>query len=90
MNVVTSGWNGADAVLVTVTATRGSVPRERGAWMLVFADRAAGTIGGGHLELQAMSRARRMLAGDPVEREQSVLLGPALGQCCGGVVHPAS
>ncbi len=57
--------------------------------MLVFADRAAGTIGGGHLELQAMSRARRMLAGDPVEREQSVLLGPALGQCCGGVVNLA-
>ncbi|WP_048440186.1 xanthine dehydrogenase accessory protein XdhC [Caenimonas sp. SL110] len=89
MNVVTSGLNSADAVLVTVTSTRGSVPRERGAWMLVFADHASGTIGGGHLELQAMVRARQMLAGEPVEPEQSLSLGPALGQCCGGVVSLA-
>ncbi len=87
MNVVTSGSIGGDAVLVMVTGTRGSVPRESGAWMLVTAQGSAGTIGGGHLELQAMARARRLLAGGAVEREQSVSLGPALGQCCGGVVE---
>src|SRR5215207_2317615 len=38
-------------VLVTVAATRGSVPREAGAKMLVYADgKAAGTIGGGKFE----------------------------------------
>lgn len=76
-----------DAVLVTVHATAGSVPREAGAWMAVFRDRVAGTIGGGHLELQAIEEARRRLSrtgGEPVLRYP---LGPALGQCCGGVVH---
>ncbi|MES2786043.1 MAG: xanthine dehydrogenase accessory protein XdhC [Pseudomonadota bacterium] len=87
MNVVTSGSPGGDAVLVVVTGARGSVPRDKGAWMLVFAQGSAGTIGGGHLELQAMARARRLLTGDAVVREQSVSLGPALGQCCGGVVE---
>lgn len=76
-----------DGVLVTVEATKGSVPRERGAWMVVFGGRVVQTIGGGHLELQAIEEARRRLAGaggDPVLRFP---LGPALGQCCGGVVH---
>ena len=35
------------AVLVTVQSTRGSVPREAGAWMAVFANAIAGTVGGG-------------------------------------------
>lgn len=76
-----------DGVLVTVDATQGSVPRERGAWMVVFAGRVVGTIGGGHLELQAIAQARRRLSspdGEPVLRFP---LGPSLGQCCGGVVH---
>jgi xanthine dehydrogenase accessory factor len=76
-----------DGVLVTVDATQGSVPRERGAWMVVFAGRVVGTIGGGHLELQAIEQARRRLSspdGEPVLR---FALGPSLGQCCGGVVH---
>lgn len=76
-----------DAVLVTVHATQGSVPREHGAWMVVFGGRVVGTIGGGHLELQAIEEARRRLSspdGEPVLR---FALGPSLGQCCGGVVH---
>ena len=40
------------AVLVRVAATEGSVPREAGTWMLVFAQEVAGTIGGGQLEFQ--------------------------------------
>jgi xanthine dehydrogenase accessory factor len=51
-----------DAVLVSVHASRGSVPREVGAWMAVFADVALGTIGGGRLELDAMAHARQLLA----------------------------
>src|SRR5256885_16741338 len=46
---------------VEVMESRGSVPRERGAWMAVFADRVAGTIGGGHLEFDAIDRARSLL-----------------------------
>ena len=76
-----------DAVLVRVDSTRGSVPREAGAWMAVFAHDVVGTVGGGQLELQAIVEARSRLAGaggDPVLRYP---LGPSLGQCCGGVVH---
>jgi len=81
---------GHDAVLVTVQSQRGSVPREVGAWMAVFADTALGTVGGGHLEWQAMAEARALLAGaarhtgvtQPLTRRYA--LGPTLGQCCGG------
>ena len=82
---------GAPACLVRVESTEGSAPREAGAWMAVFADRLVGTIGGGHLELQAIAEARRRLGGVPGPAQmQSPLrfaLGPALGQCCGGVVY---
>jgi len=83
------GLGAAPACLVTVESTQGSVPREHGAWMAVFADQLVGTIGGGHLELQAIAEARRRLAGGPVTAlgPMRFALGPALGQCCGGVVH---
>ena len=75
------------AVLVTVHATQGSVPREAGAWMAVFAQHVIGTIGGGHLELDAIAQARARLDGGGGEEIQRYPLGPSLGQCCGGVVH---
>ncbi len=78
------------AVLVTVEATQGSAPREAGAWMAVFADEVIGTIGGGHLEFQAMAHARDNLLQAGGATTPAVLrfaLGPSLGQCCGGVVH---
>ncbi len=76
------------AVWVTVQAHRGSVPREGDAWLAVFADSTQGTIGGGHLEWQAIAQARAMLA-DGLRRTQVVRykLGPTLGQCCGGEVQ---
>ncbi len=56
--------------------------------MAVFADHTVGTIGGGHLEHQAMAEARRRLAGQPSSATPlRFALGPSLGQCCGGVVH---
>jgi xanthine dehydrogenase accessory factor len=76
-----------DAVLVTVHETAGSVPREQGAWMAVFRDTVIETIGGGHLELQAVDQARRRLSGMGGEPVLRFALGPSLGQCCGGVVH---
>jgi len=76
------------AVLVTVVAAHGSVPREAGAWMAVFAQGEIGTIGGGQLEWQAIAQSRQALqglAGLPLQ--QRVALGPSLGQCCGGAVE---
>jgi xanthine dehydrogenase accessory factor len=76
------------AVIVSVRETRGSVPREAGAWMAVFASDTLATVGGGHLELQAIAQARSLLAqGDgAAATQQRFALGPSLGQCCGGDV----
>ena len=76
-----------DAILITVQAARGSVPREKGTWMAVFAEGSVGTIGGGHLEYQAIMEARQRLSGGADEPVLRYALGPALGQCCGGEVH---
>jgi xanthine dehydrogenase accessory factor len=78
---------GRDAVLVTVAHTQGSAPREAGASMVVDGDSTALSIGGGHLEWQAIGEARRRLAegrGRPECLRYN--LGARLGQCCGGVV----
>ena len=87
----------APAVLVRVHSTEGSAPRDAGAWMAVFTDSLLGTIGGGHLEHQAIERAHELLSLQPSKTgpEQGaaapelmrMALGPSLGQCCGGVVH---
>ena len=92
----------ADGVLVSVDSVQGSGPREVGAWMAVFPQTLVNTIGGGHLEFQAITEARALLASAHVNpahnatssftHEDNALttryaLGPALGQCCGGVVH---
>ena len=74
-------------MLVTVQASRGSVPREAGTWMAVFANGFLGTIGGGHLEFQAIEHARHCLSGKPCVSPVRYALGPTLGQCCGGEVH---
>ncbi|MDP3651441.1 MAG: xanthine dehydrogenase accessory protein XdhC [Rhodoferax sp.] len=81
-----------DAVLVSVHATRGSVPRETGAWMAVFAQSTVATVGGGRLELDAIGHARAglmhgALAAGQGEETVRYALGPSLGQCCGGEVH---
>ncbi len=73
-------------VLVSVALIRGSVPREAGAHMIVSKDGFSGTIGGGNLEFRAIDQARDLLCdGDDAVMHQDYPLGPALGQCCGGV-----
>jgi len=79
------------AVLVTVLRAQGSTPREAGAKMVVSAGETHGTIGGGHLEMEATRTARELLtasssgeAPPPLSRDFG--LGPSLGQCCGGAV----
>ncbi|TPI10659.1 xanthine dehydrogenase accessory protein XdhC [Mesorhizobium sp. B4-1-3] len=88
--------------LVEVAATKGSTPREAGAFMLVSASAIFGTIGGGQLEYMAIDKARQMLGGGPRPRSPAdetrievdeicatldVPLGPEIGQCCGGRVE---
>lgn len=74
-------------MLVTVLSARGSVPRGPGTSMAVFAQETSGTIGGGHLEYQAIAHARRLLEGQTQDRVVKHVLGPSLGQCCGGAVE---
>lgn len=76
------------AVLVTVSAAHGSIPREAGAKMLVGATKITGTIGGGTLELMALQQARHMATSKgPHVRQMDVPLGPKTQQCCGGRVE---
>jgi xanthine dehydrogenase accessory factor len=82
------GWQAAGraAVVVQVLSARGSVPRDAGTRMLVSLHEVLGTLGGGHLELQAITTARQLLADGRAAHDQQVALGPTLGQCCGGVL----
>ncbi|MDH6267084.1 xanthine dehydrogenase accessory factor [Rhizobium sp. SG_E_25_P2] len=75
-----------DLVLVEVVTAKGSTPREAGAFMLVGASSVQGTVGGGHLEFDAIDLARAMLADGRIEERLEFTLGPDTGQCCGGRV----
>lgn len=78
------------AVLVTVASTRESVPRAAGTRMVVTASGEHGSIGGGNLELQAISIAKSLLEADDyagIGALRRFPLGASLGQCCGGLVN---
>ncbi|MBX2880233.1 MAG: xanthine dehydrogenase accessory protein XdhC [Granulosicoccus sp.] len=84
------------SIIVTVTGTRGSTPRESGTKMLVMSERCVGTIGGGHLEQKVIEMARLMLTTTdtdttdtekPIHQFHRIPLGASLGQCCGGHVE---
>jgi xanthine dehydrogenase accessory factor len=77
------------SIWVTLERFEGSSPREVGAWMWVTKTQVEGTVGGGHLEFDAIAKAREWLSTPAANSEAQTLryaLGPALGQCCGGVV----
>jgi xanthine dehydrogenase accessory factor len=76
-------------VRAVVVSCAGSCPREVGADMLVWADRAEGTIGGGALEHDVIAASRTMIAAPATKWQREVRayhLGPDLNQCCGGAV----
>ena len=72
--------------------------------MAVFASKIVSTIGGGHVEFEAIAEARALLGesyssnpsfprrrestvdDNPKSYEKRYVLGPSLGQCCGGVM----
>lgn len=89
MNLAVQAWErlaAEPAVWVSVERAEGSVPRDAGTWMAVFADAVIGTVGGGRVEFDAMAEARARLAGRAGEPVLRYALGPSLGQCCGGVM----
>lgn len=80
---------GAPFVCVTLAQTRGSVPQEIGAKMLVTSNgRICGTVGGGRLEEAAIQQAQKMLSGPSPSPCQLVEwnLQKDIGMTCGGVV----
>lgn len=82
------GGRDQGCILVTVAEARGSTPRETGTKMVVSVDAIFGTIGGGQLEYEAARVARELLAAQARTPELHRFgLGPALGQCCGGVAR---
>ncbi len=78
------------AIWITVLQAQGSVPRGAGTVMVVFDDIFFGTIGGGHLEFEAIAEARHFLKlpdlSQVLPMEKRFALGPSLGQCCGGAL----
>lgn len=81
---------GVQAIVVTIADIKGSTPRGLGTRMLVSRQGLHGTVGGGHLEWQAIDLARHALTESvhtpPAAWDKTFPLGPTLGQCCGGVV----
>jgi xanthine dehydrogenase accessory factor len=73
-----------DAILIDITGTQGSTPRETGTFMLVAIDTIWGTIGGGQFEFMAIANARKLLQGADGRNVMDIPLGPEIGQCCGG------
>ena len=79
-------------VLVTLVTVRGHAPRDAGAKMVVTADEAFDSIGGGNLEATAVARARAMLEHRETAPAQiSLSLNDKARaehgqQCCGGEV----
>ena len=79
---------GSPVELVTVLSASGSTPRGPGAALAVLPDgSAAGTVGGGSVEFEAIQLARRLLsAGEHALRTFRFVQGEAagLGMVCGG------
>ena len=80
--------HGRRAVIVTVAHAAGSTPREAGATMVVTSVGVLGSIGGGHLEFEALKIARDALGNADTPASTWIVrfpLAARLGQCCGGV-----
>lgn len=78
---------GRGYVIITVLQIAGSTPRDAGTKMVISDDSQYDTIGGGHLEYEAILSARKLLAkGKSSQEIVSFPLSSKLGQCCGGAV----
>lgn len=89
--VITLQERGERFVTVTLVQTRGSVPQDAGARMIVRASGLDwGTIGGGRVEAKALAVAAEMLAAAPADSIRPRLVEWTLkgdvGMTCGGAV----
>src|SRR4051795_12019791 len=79
---------GLPCALVTMAETKGSVPREAGAKMLVYADgKLSGTVGGGKFEAMVATDAQEaMRRGTPLLKSYPLHEGApdSFGAICGG------
>ncbi len=76
---------GVAAVVITITAVRGSVPGQVGAKAIVTADgRRSGNLGGGKVEAKALEMAAEVLAGEVPCVVVSWNLQRDVGMTCGG------
>lgn len=76
-------------VVVLITEISGSAPRPVGTRMVITSTDIHDTIGGGALELEAISHARALLLSQrsvPAISYRDISLGKDLTQCCGGRV----
>ena len=78
------------AVLVTIAHATGSTPREAGTAMVVGGDAMFGTIGGGHLEFEAIRIARDALAHATVPRRPSCAFRSRRGSGSAAAASPRS
>jgi xanthine dehydrogenase accessory factor len=79
---------GERVVVATVLRRRGSAPSTPGQKLVLHASGAAGTVGGGAIELRVLEAMTALLAGAETRPETvSFELGARLGMCCGGAVE---
>lgn len=90
VELLTAQEQGESVALATVVKARGSVPRQAGAKMLVYADgRTSGTIGGGEMESRVIAEAEQALANGRPHLLNYSLVDPKRGDpgLCGGEVE---
>ena len=77
-----------EIIKAKIINTEGSVPSEKGNYMLISKEDIFGTIGGGHLEYLVINKSKELLKNKIIKSEiLSIPLGPGIGQCCGGYVQ---
>ncbi len=76
-------------VKAKLISVEGSVPRNKGTFMLISSKYIFGSIGGGNLEYKVINKAKIILKKRKKFTEEiiSIPLGPSIGQCCGGYVQ---
>lgn len=83
--------SGEPVAMTSVVATRGSTPQKAGARMVIFADgKTLGTIGGGCIEAEVWSVARKLLKQQRSELHEFVLADDPEepgGDVCGGTME---
>ena len=77
-----------EIIKAKIISAEGSVPRNKGTFMLISKKNLFGSIGGGQLENQITEISRNYLNKKNFKKEViNVPLGPSIGQCCGGYVQ---